>query len=314
MNRVLCVAILVCAFAGIALAQNLPRPDHIVIVFEENKNVSDVIPSSNAPYINGTLVPLGAQFTAFSAFHHPSQPNYIEFFAGTNQLWIDRKTVPICGDSCLAEKSTRINLFTAIRNGKRTFGGWAEDLPPVAGKSPADICEICYFAARHCPWLNFTDVPNRVSHPTSRFPQMAKGFAALPTISIVIPNLIHDMHSTNAQNCNTGPNDIPTEVAFGDAWLKQNMNNYVQWAMKHNSLFIMVFDENEGTEDTKCVRLGPGQNVVPLVIVGQPVKSGVTVTTPYNPYDLLRTILTMYDLDPFGGAKNANVITGIWNQ
>src|SRR5206468_10173243 len=59
----------------------LPRPDHIVIVIEENKSFSDVIGSKHAPYLNA-LARRGAVLTNFTAAHHPSQPNYVDFFAG----------------------------------------------------------------------------------------------------------------------------------------------------------------------------------------------------------------------------------------
>src|SRR5262244_1183668 len=51
---------------------SLPRPDHIVIVFEENKDYQHIIGAPAAPYIN-SLASQGALFTQFYAEHHPSQ-------------------------------------------------------------------------------------------------------------------------------------------------------------------------------------------------------------------------------------------------
>ncbi len=59
----------------------LSRPDHIVIVIEENKGFSDIINSPKASYLN-SLVTQGASLTSFYALHHPSQPNYMELFSG----------------------------------------------------------------------------------------------------------------------------------------------------------------------------------------------------------------------------------------
>ena len=61
----------------------LPIPDHVVIVIEDNKSFSDVIGSADAPYLN-SLAMSGALLTEYYGLHHPSQPNYIELFAGAN--------------------------------------------------------------------------------------------------------------------------------------------------------------------------------------------------------------------------------------
>src|SRR5436190_15038242 len=43
-------------------AAGLPRPDHVVIVIEENHSFQEIYNSSSAPFIN-SLVPEGAAFT-----------------------------------------------------------------------------------------------------------------------------------------------------------------------------------------------------------------------------------------------------------
>src|SRR5436305_75805 len=65
-------------------AGGVPRPDHVVVVIEENHSYSEIIGSAAAPYING-LANQGALFTASYAVEHPSQPNYLDLFSGGNQ-------------------------------------------------------------------------------------------------------------------------------------------------------------------------------------------------------------------------------------
>ncbi|MCS6319688.1 MAG: acid phosphatase, partial [Nitrospira sp.] len=60
----------------------LPKPDHVVIVIEENHAFGQVIDSPAAPYLNA-LARKGALLTHSYAVTHPSQPNYIALFAGT---------------------------------------------------------------------------------------------------------------------------------------------------------------------------------------------------------------------------------------
>src|SRR4051812_5245745 len=74
---------LVLSWASAALAAP-PTPDHVVIVIEENHSFDQVIGSGSAPYIN-SLANSGMLFTNFYAITHPSQPNYLQFYSGSNQ-------------------------------------------------------------------------------------------------------------------------------------------------------------------------------------------------------------------------------------
>jgi hypothetical protein len=62
----------------------LPMPDHVVVVVEENHSYSGIIGNRNATYIN-QLAQDGASFTNSHGIGHPSQPNYLELFSGSNQ-------------------------------------------------------------------------------------------------------------------------------------------------------------------------------------------------------------------------------------
>src|SRR5262245_37258153 len=61
-----------------------PTPDHVVIAIEENRAYSQIIGSSAAPYIN-SLATQGALMTNSFAIEHPSEPNYLDLFSGSNQ-------------------------------------------------------------------------------------------------------------------------------------------------------------------------------------------------------------------------------------
>src|SRR6202043_1544865 len=65
---------------------HIPTPAHVVIVLEENHAFSQIIGSPNAPYINSLAAdPHAALFTQSFALTHPSQPNYLLLFSGSNQ-------------------------------------------------------------------------------------------------------------------------------------------------------------------------------------------------------------------------------------
>jgi hypothetical protein len=71
---------------GASAAQPLPQPSHIVIVMEENKNFDQIVGNTaDAPFINNQLINGGLLFSNSHAIEHPSQPNYLDFFSGSNQ-------------------------------------------------------------------------------------------------------------------------------------------------------------------------------------------------------------------------------------
>src|SRR5688572_9590658 len=70
----------------LAMTSEIPVPDHVVIVFEENRSYEQVFGNRTAPFINGLATsPHGALFTQSYGIERPSQPNYIDFFSGSNQ-------------------------------------------------------------------------------------------------------------------------------------------------------------------------------------------------------------------------------------
>src|SRR5690348_427729 len=105
-----------------------PRPDHIVVVMEENHSYSEIIGSSQAPYIN-SLAAEGALFTNSFAIGHPSQPNYLAIFSGSTQ--------GISDDSCPHTFSTASLESELLAKGD-TFTGYSEGLPQAG----SGVCSL----------------------------------------------------------------------------------------------------------------------------------------------------------------------------
>jgi uncharacterized membrane protein len=208
-------------------------PDHVVIVMEENHSFASIIGSSSAPYIN-SLAQQGALFTQSFGVEHPSQPNYLDLFSGSNQGVTD--------DTCPHSFSTE-NLATELTAASQTFTGFSEDLP-AAGST---VCTSGAYAEKHAPWVNFTNVPATSNQPFTSFPT---DFTNLPTVSIVDPNLNDDMHDGT--------------IAQGDTWLQQHIDSYVQFAQTHNSLLIVTWDEDDNASG----------NQIATIFVGPMVKQG----------------------------------------
>src|SRR5260221_10822457 len=208
-------------------------PDHVVIVIEENHSFSSIIGSSSAPFIN-SLAQQGALFTQSFAVEHPSEPNYLDLFSGSNQ--------GITDDSCPHTFSGE-NLASELTAAGLTFTGFSEDLP-AAGST---VCTSGAYARKHNPWVNFTNVATSANQPFTSFPT---DFTTLPTVSVVVPNLNNDMHDGT--------------ISQGDTFLQQKMNAYIQFAQTHNSLLIITWDEDDSSSS----------NQIPTIFVGPMVKQG----------------------------------------
>jgi phosphatidylinositol-3-phosphatase len=220
------------ALAGAQEPQSLPLPAHVVIVLEENHAYSEIIGSSEAPYIN-SLAKQGASFVQSYAITHPSQPNYLALFSGSTQ--------GVTGDSC-PQTFAAANLGSELIAAGKTFAGFSEGLPSVGSQ----VCKAGKYARKHCPWTNFSNVPPSDNLPFTSIPS---DFANLPTISWVIPNLDYDMHDGTVQQA--------------DTWLKTNLANYVAWAQNNNSLLIITWDEDDDTDVNQIPTIFVGPMVKP---------------------------------------------------
>ena len=273
-GAVLCAALAAFAASGPAAAKKtkLPKPDHIIIVMEENHSYADIIGSSQAPYIN-SLAQSGASFTDSHAITHPSQPNYLELFSGSTQGVTD--------DSCPHSFNVDSEASQLLDAGL-SFVGYSEGLPNEGSL----VCTAGKYARKHSPWTNFTNLPVTTNEPYTVFPKKLK---KLPTVSWVIPNLDDDMHDGS--------------IAQGDTWLKNNLAAYATWAMTHNSLLIVTWDEDDGSQS----------NQIPTIFVGPMVKPG-QYSEHITHDNVLATVEAMYQLAPLGNAANVQPIRDVWQK
>jgi hypothetical protein len=212
----------------------LPRPDHVVVVIEENHSYQEIIGNPDAPYMN-QLASQGASLTDMHGVTHPSQPNYIAMFSGSTQGVIDNN---------IPRPLTAPNLGTQLLGKGMSFVGYSQSLPYV-GFTGANYGP---YARRHVPWVSFPGLPKAVNQPFTMFPA---DFSKLPTVSYIVPNVNYDMHDGS--------------IATADAWLKAKFDPYVQWAQTHNSLLIVTWDEDDFTVDNHI----PTFFVGPMVKQGQ---------------------------------------------
>ena len=236
---------------------------------EENRAYDQIIDNPAAPYIN-ELASRGALFTRSYAVTHPSQPNYLALFAGS--------TYGVTSNACPLELRGP-NLASRLMDRGLSFAAYADALPATS----APDCSHGAYRRKHNPVAAWTELA-AVNLPFSAFPQ---DFSQLPTVSWVVPDQRHDMHDGT--------------VAQGDAWLKRRLSAYADWAVHHNSLLIITWDEDDRSAD----------NRIATVFVGQSVRRGRS-SRRIDHYDVLRTIEAMYGLPPVNNTVQARAIDEVW--
>lgn len=270
-----------------------PRYDHVVVVIEENHAYNQILGASEwpplafptvvwpflnqplpmllDPHIRG-LASAGAIFTNSHGITHPSEPNYLAIFSGSTQ--------GVTSDAVPRRPFTAPSLAGELLAAGDTFASYSQGLPH-AGYHGGDTGN---YVRHHAPWTQFADVPPATNLPFSSFP---RNYDKLPTVSFVVPDLLHDMHSGT--------------VAAADHWLHHNLGSYAHWARSHNSLLIVTWDENNGASG----------NQIPTFFVGAHVRTG-KYNQSITHYNVLRTIEDMYGLPPLAKAAGAAPITNVF--
>jgi len=251
------------------------RPDHLVVVIEENHAAGEILGNPDAPYLD-QLAHDGALLTRSYAVTHPSEPNYLALFSGSTHGLTD--------DSCPASGSPYggPDLASALAAAGRTFTTYAESLPSAGSTT----CSAGPYARKHDPATNFSDVPSSANQPFTSFPS---DYSSLPAVSFVIPNLDHDMHDGT--------------VAQADTWLRANLGGYVTWAHSHNAVLLVTWDEDDRSAD----------NHIPTFFVGAGVRPG-RYDQRVDHYGVLATICALFGATPPGQAASASPITNIWTS
>ncbi len=295
---------------------------HVVIVVEENKDYDQIIDNPAAPYINQVLRAEGANFTRMYGEEHFSEGNYFWLLSGSNQDVGYFDEIP---PGSIDRPSLGGQLFGLHPKEDRSFRGYAEDLPGAGSLVERDG----HYARKHVPYVSFLDLQRDgrdrlVNLPFTAFPTRPEQFDELPTVAMVIPNLMNDMHGDKDKDI-----VIPDDNGWihrGDTWLREHLDPYYQWAKQHNSLLIVTFDENTDStgyvgptnpalgpnslgpnpsyETTRALRVA--ENRIPTLFAGAHVNPGdYTEGKGITHVNLLRTLEAMYGL-PRLGAQQVN--------
>jgi hypothetical protein len=252
----------------------------ILVIMEENHSIQQIFPSG-MPYL-WSLAQRYAYATDWSDVSHPSLPNYLAIFGGS-----DFNNPQDCAPGPGCSYPGPSVFGQALARGE-TAKAYQESMP-----QPCDQGFVGTYDVNHNPWAYFPseaascrahDVP--AGAPASGALASDVHGGALPTIGLLTPNLQHDGHDgTPAQ---------------ADAWLRTWMPVLMSgpdWRSGRLAI-VVVFDEGETTEQVPFVLMAPGL-------------SAIKISEPANHYALTRLIDKVIGAAPLRKASGAADITKI---
>jgi hypothetical protein len=245
--------------------------DHVVWIVFENKQYSQIIGSTNAPYINSVASKCGLA-TGFYAEAHPSLPNYIAMTSGSTQ--------GITDDNAPSSHPLNVaSIFSQLGSGWRSL---EESMPSNCYKSDSGT-----YAVRHNPAAYYTNLSSCSSLDVllGSTPDISARF------TFVTPNTCNDMHSCPTSSVTA------TEVKTGDSWLSTflpKILNSSTYQVGRTAVFITWDEDDSG-----------GNQHVPTLVIAPSVPAGARVATTFNHYSLLRTTEEMLGLSFLGSAASA---------
>jgi acid phosphatase len=247
----------------------VPRFGHAVVVVFENHSARRILDHAGSPF--RWLAHRYALLRRYDAVAHPSLPNYLALVSGSTQGVHHDCT------RCAFPGPSLADTLAARGLSWRTY---AEHLPlylrlgvGITGPEKARL-PFLYFPAAHTP---------RSTAPLTAFFRDLRA-RRLPSFSLVIPDLCHDMHSCS--------------VETGDAWLKRFLPPLLK--LPRTAVFV-VFDESDSAD--------PG---IPALALGPLVRPGSRYGGAMSHYALLRTIEDGLGLPRLGLSARAAPVTGIW--
>jgi hypothetical protein len=264
-----------------AQAAPIAGVNHVIWVWFENRDIGEITAQS-APFFT-TFATNNANFTNYFGVQHPSQPNYVDAFSGSNQGIVDDNHHSVSADNLGAQltaagRSWRVYAqdFPGSCSDVDTFTGGV-DGPGVAGQ----------YVRKHNPAMTFQSVTG--SQTECGNVQPLANFDPTVNFAFVVPNMINDMHDgTTAQ---------------GDAFLQSFVPLVTNSPDFAHTLLIVTFDESD------AVPLPAGGHV--YTAAAAPWLHNVTISPTYDHFSLLRTTEDIFGLPHLGSAATASTITEI---
>jgi hypothetical protein len=254
----------------------------VFIILMENHNWSQIKGNVSAPYINGTLLSIGAHAEQYynPPENHPSLPNYLWLEAATNFGILNDN------DPSINHQSTKSHLVTLLKNANISWKSYDEG---ISGTS-CPLTDVNLYVVHHDPFVYFEDVTNNESPASAYCIEHVRPFTELATdlqnnavarYNFITPNVCDDMHSCS--------------VATGDSWLAKNLPAIMNSsAYQQGGVIFITWDE-----------AASGDGPIGMIVISPFAKLGYENSIHYNHGSTLRTIEEIFHVTPIlGNAVN----------
>ena len=253
----------------LSVPPGLSNIKHVFVVVMENHAYEDIWGSTAAPYING----LGNQYARAANYHaqiHPSLPNYLQLFGGSND-GITTDCSP--SDSCHVNAR---HLGDSLDDKGLAWKAYMESMP-----APCFLKNSGNYAPRHNPPIYFddlrTNLPRCALHDVP-YAALAADLATAvttPSFALISPDVCNDMHDCS--------------ISQGDGWLKANLPPILNSpaCTSESCLLVLTWDEDDRSQDNHVLTIFAG----PAARTG-----GASSAAPYSHYSLLRTVEEIFGL------------------
>jgi hypothetical protein len=283
-----------------AHAGNLPPVQTVFVILFENHNWSAFKGSADAPFINGTLLPMASYCEQYynPPGLHPSEPNYLWLEAGTNFGIFDGN------DPAYNHQNTTNHLAAQLRRAGISWKTYQEDIPGTV----VPLTAINGYVPRHNPFVFFDDLTGTnnpkdaygVAH-NRPYTELAGDLAnhSVARYNFITPNLCDDGHDA----CT--PQENP--VRQTDDWLASEVPKILNSAAySNNGALFITWDEGEGGSD------GP----IGMILLSPLARDGgYSNSIHYTHSSFLRTMQRIFGVSPWlGDAANATDLSDLFTQ
>jgi hypothetical protein len=266
---------------ALGMAQ-IPSSNHVFVVMEQNHSDSSVIGNSAMPYLNSLASQYGPALNYYGKTNS-SMGNYFMLMTGQTITDDDNYMSMVGAD----------NIVRHLLSAGKTWKSYAEDLPSV-GYTGGNMGG---YVRSHNPFSYFSDVVNSSVQKQNLVPitelsgDLQNG--TLPNLSFIVPDVYND-----------GENGSLEQV---DSWLKTRLAPLISSPVfKQDGILFIVFDESDASDKTS------GGGHVLVVVVSPRAQAGYSDSTIYQPWSMLKSILTALGVSTFpGAAASAPSMTGM---
>ncbi len=242
---------------------------HVFIIVMENKSYSQVWDTASTPYIT-QLGNTYSRATNFFAITHPSLPNYLDLFGGSN-FGITTDCSPSA--SCHIDAP---NLADNLDAKGLTWKGYMESMP-----SPCTLVASGNYAPKHNPLIYFDDIRTDTARcsthvvPFTALTGDLGSAATTPNYALIVPDQCSDMHDCS--------------ISTGDTWLANHVPTILNSpaCTSDKCLLVVTWDEDNNGSDNHVLAIFAGSGAA---------TGGATSSASYTLFSLLRTVEDIFGL------------------